>query len=309
MKKGSSFLKKLAQYSALASPVLAVAPCADAQIAYTDIVPDTVLDVCYEQYTLDLNNDGVTDFKFKAYGVGTYWAIVKPFPYTSQNQNAIAGTFPNWEAGAFPYALNAGQQIDENLNWVSMADLILRDSQMAGLEYPETWEVMAWYYIDASSSDFLAGNWNDRVDKYLPLRISAGGNTYYGWARLSVTHASVPFAIKDYAINLEPDIFIVAGDTTGLAIGAPEITNDQNSISLFPNPNHGEFTVGIQPKGFKDAILSVLNVMGEKVFEKKISSSENLYSENLDLRGLPKGIYIVHIRSGEKISKGKFVIE
>src|SRR6266513_401738 len=63
MKKKSTLSKKLASYSALASAVLMVSKTADAQIIYTDVIPDDTTQVV-GSYTMDLNNDGTTDFQF-----------------------------------------------------------------------------------------------------------------------------------------------------------------------------------------------------------------------------------------------------
>lgn len=64
MKINSSLAKKLKAYSALAG-VVAVAPMAvNAQIIYTNVEPDTVVNFPDGVYNLDLNNDGIIDFEF-----------------------------------------------------------------------------------------------------------------------------------------------------------------------------------------------------------------------------------------------------
>ena len=59
-----SLKKKIAGYSAMAVAVLARSNAADAQVIYTDINPDHEMQGWHSNYFLDLNNDGIDDFKF-----------------------------------------------------------------------------------------------------------------------------------------------------------------------------------------------------------------------------------------------------
>ena len=64
--KDVSFKKKLAAYSVFSGAFIASAFSAQAQILYTDLIPDDTLntlpDLGGEWRSLDLNNDGVVDF-------------------------------------------------------------------------------------------------------------------------------------------------------------------------------------------------------------------------------------------------------
>src|SRR5205814_1963356 len=89
--RNETFKSKLASYSAVASSLLVIGKFADAQIVYTDIIPDDTLIIPYdvEQYTssyyLDLNNDGLVDFKF-SYSYSTWTG-----PYNSNKFWSILG--------------------------------------------------------------------------------------------------------------------------------------------------------------------------------------------------------------------------
>ena len=62
-----------------------------------------------------------------------------------------------------------------------------------------------------------------------------------------------------------------------------------NSIRIFPNPNNGNFTVKSSRK--LDIIL-ITNILGQDVVVVKPKSS----SELIDLTDKPKGVYIVKLR-------------
>src|SRR5690606_40851412 len=93
--------------------------------------------------------------------------------------------------------------------------------------------------LNYGSCDY--GNWCGITDGYLGLRFVAGGNTYYGWARLDVAAAPDDYAVNDYAYNSPPDQAIEAGQQTLgvednlLASTVKIISKDQN-ISLYNLP-------------------------------------------------------------------------
>src|SRR5258705_10386324 len=72
MKDISSLKKKLAGYSAMTTAMLAANhQSANAQIIYHNISPDIYLNVDNTQYLLDMDNDGVYDFRITYQVVGS----------------------------------------------------------------------------------------------------------------------------------------------------------------------------------------------------------------------------------------------
>lgn len=69
-----------------------------------------------------------------------------------------------------------------------------------------------------------------------------------------------------------------------------ENTNIDKTVSVFPNPNNGTFT--IQTNDEKVTAIAIFNTLGEKVFEEiKINSSQ----KNIDLNKVNAGVYFIHI--------------
>lgn len=75
-----------------------------------------------------------------------------------------------------------------------------------------------------------------------------------------------------------------------------------NSISIFPNPSIGFFTVEspIPIEGY-----SLFNMKGQLIIEKKEKSS--LFVQ-IDMTNQPNGIYILNINSKQSISKNKIIL-
>src|SRR5438477_11015874 len=111
-KENSTLSKKLAQYSAMVAPALALASISNAQVVYTDIDPDFVLmdstsgDLNGPVVALDLNNDAIQDVEFVA------WSQI---PITNGNvvNLAVARQYGNSGNGIMGYSVtsNSGATI------------------------------------------------------------------------------------------------------------------------------------------------------------------------------------------------------
>jgi hypothetical protein len=86
--------------------------------------------------------------------------------------------------------------------------------------------------------------------------------------------------------------------------GVEEYTS-KNSVYLFPNPATSELT--IENEKLKIEVIEILNVPGEKVFEKHLTS--NVQRLTINVADFPSGIYFVKVKTEQGISMAKFVKE
>ncbi len=70
------------------------------------------------------------------------------------------------------------------------------------------------------------------------------------------------------------------------------------SVTLFPNPNNGQFTLELNNLEASDFTIHVFDAVGHMVYSKVINVSSNNYSEQISL-DVPAGIYQVNV-SNEK---------
>jgi hypothetical protein len=83
--------------------------------------------------------------------------------------------------------------------------------------------------------------------------------------------------------------------------------NDAKSISLFPNPNDGNFMV--KGKVGSDARLEVINISGQVVYAKTIKLSNNEVNSAISLKDIPNGVYTVKLTSGDTQYTKRFTLE
>ena len=203
MNNTSTLQKKLSAYAAAAGALFAMSESAQAQIVYTDI-PDEALTWYTEhyKYVLDLNNDGINDFSFKAlhwFSASTDMAEVTiASTYVTGSARVNAKFLSGYAPFCLPYAMNSGDGIDAGNNWILPSDGT-SDYQHGAFEYCGVYLGHHGYWIDAG-------------DKFVGLRVKAGNDYYYGWARLNVINCH-HMIIKDYAYNSTPNSPIHAGET------------------------------------------------------------------------------------------------
>jgi hypothetical protein len=282
---------KLKAYTAIAGAVTA-ASAVNAQVVYTDIIPDTTVNTPGGAYLLDLNNDGTADFAiaydqvpvtFNTTGGGTvvytYDMIVAGGnnPATNQIDTATVQSAGN---PGFP-------QSDVHANGAPIGPANL---WFSGYGSGNTHFLAAASTYDPATYNW--GSWTGAVDQYVALKFDIGGQTHYGWARLDVAQAANSFTIKDYAYDATPNTLINAGDMT-TAVPYQML----NGVKVFAFENKVNIALG-------DNINAnvVITDMTGRVINTTIIPSGN---QQLNLAGQSAGMYLVTIttEAGSSITK------
>ena len=77
--------------------------------------------------------------------------------------------------------------------------------------------------------------------------------------------------------------------------------NNHNSINLYPNPFTNSTTLELPSEPH---ILTIYNIVGNKVREKQVSGTTTIERGNLT-----KGVYVLEVRSEVETYSGKLVVE
>jgi uncharacterized repeat protein (TIGR01451 family) len=86
-------------------------------------------------------------------------------------------------------------------------------------------------------------------------------------------------------------------------ISAIDSPSALGNISLYPNPHQGDFTLKITQAKGKNLALSIYTPSGQKVWEQSYQQIGDTFEQNIQLQGLPKGMYLLQIQS----EKGRVV--
>jgi hypothetical protein len=190
----------------------------NAQIIYTDIIPDTTINTNNGVYHLDLNNDGITDFNINYYATAVTGSCgsspTNPtnllISVTPQGANEVGRSVLSFMPSPSALSLNApidsatftwlntGNQLMSNRNWICWGGSPMSPA-------PSYWLAQNFGHWTSTSTP---------VNKYLPLRLHVGSQKYYGWIHLNVAMLTASFTAQDYAYNTIPEQPILAGETS-----------------------------------------------------------------------------------------------
>jgi hypothetical protein len=93
-------------------------------------------------------------------------------------------------------------------------------------------------------------------------------------------------------------------------LGAQRIDgNTISSLEVFPNPSKGLFSISFESKESQNIEISITNYLGEKVFKQEVSNLINTYNRTIDLSNKSNGIYLLSIKTNNKIFNKKIVIQ
>jgi hypothetical protein len=288
----------------------------NAQIVYTNI-KDVTLTCnkkcahCYhyslgKTYPLDLNNDGLLDFNITAYREVTHYDgcscdychclddIMNRVSITALNDNSVI-------IGPSGTALISGSNISSLSEWsIGVLGNFSLKSASVGC-----------YDITGQCVIRTEGDWPNSSDRYLGLRIISNGQTYYGWARLSVfvDKSEASFKIKDYAYESTPGKSIHAGDIGGTPLAISSKNAALVNLKIFPNPvtSTATITFSLSTQGrvsirlYDKTGIPVMNVTDQE-FAKGIQQIK------LNTQDLNAGIYLLRLESQGILQTRKFIV-
>jgi subtilisin-like proprotein convertase family protein len=70
-------------------------------------------------------------------------------------------------------------------------------------------------------------------------------------------------------------------------------------FALYPNPNNGTFAIQFNSNSSSNVKVEVFDIEGRMIFDKEYENS-GVFSENIELRGVQSGLYLVRITDGSK---------
>ncbi|RLD65632.1 MAG: hypothetical protein DRI84_06420 [Bacteroidetes bacterium] len=105
--------------------------------------------------------------------------------------------------------------------------------------------------------------------------------------------------------NLSSSNFFNTKDAT---VGVEEIQMHDISLSVFPNPNNGQFTITINSETQKRINIMVFNNLGSVIATDQIDVNGKI-SKNIDLSHLSKGIYYLRLQTSDDVVMRKVIIQ
>lgn len=72
-------------------------------------------------------------------------------------------------------------------------------------------------------------------------------------------------------------------------------------ISVYPNPNGGNFTINVESNDYGEGIVMLTNAFGNVVYNESVQKNTQVLEQTISLPNLLQGVYIVWVRIGDSL--------
>ncbi|MCU0429350.1 MAG: T9SS type A sorting domain-containing protein [Cytophagaceae bacterium] len=271
MKK--DYKKKLAQYSTLASGLVAISNNSNAQIIYNDFA-DVVISTS-TSFSLDLDNNSTNDITLTMSRTSN--------SYSGYYYSSVYSAVDLYVSGVFP-VVNSNAAKVQRLDFDAVIDAnSLYDSSPPFLFFNAyTSQNGAFTGMTDANASWAEGD----NDYFMGFKFVNGATTHYGWLLLSIG-TGYTATLKEVAIQSTPDAPITAGQMVTSIFASDSETSkvvmNEESLLLKDMTAAGQVTV--------------LNSTGKEVLNKAVSIGNNEYST----ASFAPGVYIVRVNLNEKV--------
>jgi PKD repeat protein len=90
-------------------------------------------------------------------------------------------------------------------------------------------------------------------------------------------------------------------------VGIGELLTDAD-LSIFPNPNQGQFTVELELKESSDLQIELNNVLGQRVYRQSLQQ-QSYWRKEFDMTSYSKGIYMLSIATENGVLQRRIIID
>lgn len=82
-----------------------------------------------------------------------------------------------------------------------------------------------------------------------------------------------------------------------------------NGVSIFPNPNKGDFNVSFDMIAPADIIITITDLIGNIVYQKNEGECKGKFNRFINLSDLNKGMYLFNLQAGKQHVNKRFVVQ
>lgn len=159
------------------------------------------------------------------------------------------------------------------------------------------------YQVNSLGNPLINGDRLDFVTTNLNLSVALRANTLYAWevTPLNSTSFCDP-STQSTTVPFE----------TGLSVSVTSINLETSTFKIYPNPiqNNKNLTIELTSEGTSEAQISIFNALGQVMMsEQRIELIDGFNKNQLDVRALSAGMYLIQVKTKEGIQSKKIIVE
>lgn len=104
------------------------------------------------------------------------------------------------------------------------------------------------------------------------------------------------------------DTILLTKEVSVMIVATKDLEQKGWQFAIAPNPNEGQFSLGIEAMESLPANLLVLNALGKEVSRQQIALQKGTFQYSLDLKELPSGIYVLQVQTAQGNASLRLVI-
>ena len=286
--------------------------------------PDTLIAAGYTVFKRsDLNNDGGAYFGGDGYDLPSYGVTAVSMPQIVCNGNNVYLTYAallDWpfldhENGSYFRGIFATKSPDNGQNWGGVSWL----SYNKDCYYVDDWswledttatigDVMDVTTTGESVFPAVAANVvNGKIQMWWQQDYFAGCEIKQNSTAMAQHESSI------YGMSIDANEIGVYNNTDeiwqGLWIDPAGISNQIISgMKMYPNPASESVNITFSSEEGSNAVLSVMNLMGQTVYTMNVNVNEGYNFVNLPVNQFRAGVYMVNIKTSKGTSTQKLIV-
>ncbi len=103
-----------------------------------------------------------------------------------------------------------------------------------------------------------------------------------------------------YQVIISDGCFISSSNPVSVTIAGIDDIINLNELTIYPNPNNGNFTVSFSAAERSNYIIEITSVLGQVVFTDELTGFSGTYSKQISVTDYGKGIYTMSILNSKK---------
>ncbi len=116
-------------------------------------------------------------------------------------------------------------------------------------------------------------------------------NTY--WVSVKARGPQGAVGRRAIALQKTPGVY-------GCTVGMNELANSDATLNVYPNPSEGLFNIRVKNIDGDKLTISVTDIAGKEILLREVPLSGNLFNGAVDLSNVPKGVYMLNVRTATK---------